>query len=420
MKRAALFIVCVLTCGMMLSGTALAAKEITFLFMPDAPQDVYLPWMQEKAVNFEAETGVKVNVEVVSWGDAWTRISTTVATGEGADVFQVGTTWNPQFAATGGLAEVDIAEFGGKDVFMPANLDSTTYKDKHYGVPWFAETRVLFYNKDMFAEAGITELPKSQEDIITVGKQLVEKFGEGKAIAIAGTNAWDLIHNWAIILWGNGGTILHENNTEAAFNSQAGVDAMKWYVRLLQEGLASKACAEYNQPQADAAFINGNVAMVFMGPWNIAGIEHDNPGLNYDVIEPPMGPAGKASFSGGSNLAILEASPNKDAAKAWIQYLLKDEIAVDHAKNLTHMMPSKISAYADPYYESGVWSTFKTVLGYATAYPPLGVWGDIERAIQEGFTATLRDYIDGKYTEDTAKMHLDKAVAAVNAALAKE
>ncbi len=211
-----------------------------------------------------------------------------------------------------------------------------------------------------------------------------------------------------------------ENNTEAAFNGQAGVDAMKWYVRLLQEGLASKACAEYNQPQADAAFINGNVAMVFMGPWNIAGIEHDNPGLNYDVIEPPMGPAGKASFSGGSNLAILEASPNKDAAKAWIQYLLQDEIAVDHAKNLTHMMPSKISAYADPYYESGVWSTFKTVLGYATAYPPLGVWGDIERAIQEGFSATLRDYIDGKYTEDTAKMHLDKAVAAVNAALAKE
>ncbi len=134
MKRAALFIVCVLTCGIMLSGTALAAKEITFLFMPDAPQDVYLPWMQEKAANFEAETGVKVNVEVVSWGDAWTRISTTVATGEGADVFQVGTTWNPQFAATGGLAEVDIAEFGGKDVFMPANLDSTTYKGKHYGV----------------------------------------------------------------------------------------------------------------------------------------------------------------------------------------------------------------------------------------------------------------------------------------------
>ena len=52
---------------------------------------------------------------------------------------------------------------------------------------------------------------------------------------------------------------------------------MNWYVDLVRPGLASKASAEYNQPQADAAFISGNVAMAFMGPWNIAGIEVDNP-----------------------------------------------------------------------------------------------------------------------------------------------
>ena len=51
--------------------------------------------------------------------------------------------------------------------------------------------------------------------------------------------------------------------TEAIFNSAAGVRAMNYWVSLVDTGLASKACAEYNQPQADAAFISGETAMIY-------------------------------------------------------------------------------------------------------------------------------------------------------------
>ncbi len=420
MKRFGMCAMCVVfAIGAVFVGNASAGEEITFWAMPNAPDDVHTPWMEKMAENFKAQTGITVHFERIGWGDAWQRISTAIATGDGADVFQVGTTWNPQFAATSGLAELDIAEFGGADAFMQANLESTTYKGKYYGVPWFAETRALFYNKDMFAEVGV-EPPATHKELVEVGEKIVAELGEGKAIALAGTNAWDLIHNWAIILWGNGGSLLNEDNTKAAFNSPAGVNAMQWYIDLVRKGLASKACAEYNQPQADAAFINGNVAMVYMGPWNIAGIEHDNPSLNYGVVEPPKGPAGKASFSGGSNLVILNSSSNKDAAKAWIQFLLSQEVMVDYSKNLTHMLPATIEAYNDPYYESGVWKTFKETLSYATAYPPLGVWGDIENAIVQEFKNVLADYVNGDYTEDTVKTYLDRAAKKVNAALENE
>lgn len=400
-------------------SAAAAPKQIVFWAMPNAPDATHIPWVESVAKEFEAKTGYAVRFEVVGWDTAWTRITTAIATGEGADVFQVGTTWNPQFAATGGLSVIDINEFGGAKAFMKANLDSTTYKGKYYGVPWFAETRCLFVNVDMFREAG-AKYPTTHDELIEAGQKIVAKYGTGKGISLAGTNAWDLIHNWAIILWGNGGSLLTQDNKKAAFNSDAGVTAMKWYVSLLEKGIADKACAEYNQPQADAAFTNGNVAMCYMGPFNIANIEQENPNLNYDVIEPPRGPKAKASFSGGSNLVILNSSKNKDIAKQWIKFLLEKKRMVEYTQNLTHMLPATVDAYNDPYYSSGIWKTFKTTLDYATAYSPLGVWGDIENAIVAEFKNILTTYVNGDYNNDTVKKALDAAAEKVNAALAKE
>ncbi len=404
---------------LILTGCGKMGGDITFWAMPNAPNDVHTAWMNQKAAEFEAKTGTKVAFEEVGWGDAWTRISTALATGEGADVMQCGTTWNPQFAATGGLSELNIAEFGGKDIFMKANLESCTYKDKYYGVPWFADTRCLFYNKDIFAEVGV-QPPKTQDELIEVGKKIIAKKGKGTAIAIAGTTAWDLLHNWAIILYQDGGSLLSADDKKAVFNQQPGIEAMKWYVSLVQLGLAADACAEYNQPQADAAFINGNVAMCYMGPYNIAGIKHDNPNLKYGVIEPPAGPKGKGAFSGGSNLAVLKASKMQKQAKAWINFLLDESNLVDYCKNLSFMLPVKINAYNDPYYSQGDYKAFKTALSYATAYPPLGVWGSIEQAIVDEFKNVLADYVNGKYNDDTVKNYLDKAAERVDAALANE
>jgi len=416
------FLVSVVLGIVVLTSVTIAAKEtITFWVMPNAPDETHVPWLERKIAEFEKNTGYEVNFEIVGWGEAWQKISTALATGIGPDVFQVGTTWNPQFAATGGLEEIDIDAFGGENAFMRANFVSTTYKEKSYGVPWFAETRALFYNRDFFAKAGVNP-PSTYDELKEVGKKVVAVSGEGSAIALAGTNAWDLLHNWAIVLWAYGGDLVSQDYKRATFNDEAGVAAMEWYVSLISDGLASKACVEYNQPQADAAFINGNVAMCFMGPWNIANIEQENPDLPYDIVEPPAGPKGRASFSGGSNLVILKESKNKEAARAWIEFLVSKENLVDYTKNLSHMLPAKIEAFDDPYYDAGVWKVFKTTLSYATAYPPLAVWGDIENAITQEFRNALLEgsSAQGEALKKVVKLYLDKAAQRVNEALAKE
>lgn len=402
------------------AAAAPLSGSISFWLMPNAPDDSHKPWLDAKASEFKAQTGVEMKYEVIGWGDAWTRITTALATGDGPDVVQLGTTWNPQFAATKGLMELNVADFGGASAFVAANLASTMYKGKYYGMPWFAETRALFYNKDMFAAAGVTP-PKTYTELLSVADKIVAKLGAGKAISLAGTNAWDLLHNWAIILWANGGALLSSDNKRATLNSQAGITSMQYYVQLFQKGYAAKACAEYNQPQADAAFINGNVAMCFMGPWNIANIIHDNPSLNYGIVEPPMGPGNKkASFSGGSNLAIPKAAKNPDAAKAFVKYMLTDKVLLDYCQNIAKMLPATQAGFKDPSFSSGNWKVFKDTIAYATAYPALGVWGDIENAIQTAFKNAIADFVNGKYDVGTVKKYLDQAATQINTALGKE
>lgn len=393
--------------------------SITFWTMPNGPDVEHKAWLQKKAKEFEKKTGTKVNFEVIGWGEAFQKISTCIATGEGADVFQVGTTWNATFAATTGLEEIDIDDFGGEGKFMKANLGTAKYKDTYYGVPWFAETRALFYNKDMFKAAGVNP-PKTYDEMMEIGKKIVQAKGKGSAIAVKGTTAWDLLHDWAVILWANGGDIVNKDNTESVINSDVAVETMKWYVNLVKNGLAAEACAEYNAPQARSTFTNGNVSMYIGNPGDLSFIKSENPDLNYGVVELPKGKAKKASFSGGSNLVVLKASSNKKAALEWAKFLLEPENSVSYCKEITQMLPVVKDAYNDPYYQKGDFKTFKTVLSYATAYPSLSVWGDIEVGVVTEFTKILSEYINGKYTDSSAKKYLDNAKKTIDAALAEE
>ncbi|MFW6035794.1 MAG: extracellular solute-binding protein [Halothermotrichaceae bacterium] len=414
MKKLVIFVS--LVTMLVVASLGALAVEITFWAMPNAPSEAHYDWMEEKAAEFEAETGIKVNFEETAWD--MQDINNAIATGEGAEVFQVGTTQNAQYAATEQLVDLNIEDFGGADSFAEASLASTKYNGEYYGVPWFAETRCLYYNKDMFEQAG-AEVPETWTELKAEGQKIVDELGEGTAVAIAGTAAWDLQHNFSYLLWSNGGDWLNDENTKAVFNDEAGYEAMEYYVSLVDDGLASEACAEYNQPQADAAFINGEAAMGILTPNQVSHIADENPELNYGVAEPPAGPEGRASFAGGSNLVIRSNTSQMkiEAAKAWVQFLIQKGNAMEYAKDLTKFLPATKEALNDPYYDDGVMATFKKTLGYATAYPSIPEWGQIEVAYRTYAGNVLTDYINGDYDEDTAEEYMDQAADEINSSI---
>ena len=82
------------------------------------------------------------------------------------------------------------------------------------------------------------------------------------------------------------------------------------------------------------------------------------------------------------------------------------------------MFPAQVEVFADPYYDSGVWKTFKTTLEYATACRTLGVWGDIENAVQQEFAGVLAACLE-RNDENTVKLYLNRAADKVGEALRK-
>ena len=99
------------------------------------------------------------------------------------DLAELGTTWNPDFAAMGALVDLGpyVAKWGHGNDLLPALVESATYNGKLYGLPWYAGNRSVYYRKDWFAEEGIEEFPTTWEDFVEVAIRLTKDTdGDGK------------------------------------------------------------------------------------------------------------------------------------------------------------------------------------------------------------------------------------------------
>lgn len=107
---------------------------------------------------FTQKTGVKVEVTVLDWGSAWTKITTAATSGIGPDVIQLGTTWVPTLAAMDALVDLNSSIPAGTDKkFLPAAYaySKLVGSKEVVSLPWFSDVRPFYYRKDVFKQAGL-------------------------------------------------------------------------------------------------------------------------------------------------------------------------------------------------------------------------------------------------------------------------
>ena len=136
----------------------------------DNDKEVLTPVLQK----FTQDTGIKVNLEVIGWNDLQTRIQTAITSGQGPDVLNIGNTWAASLQATGAFLPFDddaMNAIGGKDKFVPTAL-ATGGKEGEppTSVPLYGLAYGLYYNKAMFAAAGL-QPPKTWEEMVTDGAE---------------------------------------------------------------------------------------------------------------------------------------------------------------------------------------------------------------------------------------------------------
>lgn len=201
-----------------------AAKKqeaLTVWIMPNgaSPQEK----LEQRLNLFTKKTGIKTKVAVLDWGEAWNRISTTLATGVDApDVLQLGTTWIPYFASRGEikalnewLPQIDSTRF------VPVSWNTTRIDADTtiYSVPWFIDIRPILANKRVLKKHNI-----QPEDVATFdgfvkavrkvnnAHEVLDDGTKVRAFAFPGKNDWNLLHNFAPWIWSNGGNFIEKDN----------------------------------------------------------------------------------------------------------------------------------------------------------------------------------------------------------------
>jgi multiple sugar transport system substrate-binding protein len=354
------------------------------------------------AEDFMAENPeVTVDVTAVPWDAAHERIVNAIAGGQVPDVSLIGTTWMGEFATLGGLDPTP--ETIDPSQFFEGAWNTTVVDGVSYGVPWYVETRLLYYRTDLAEQAGVTEAPANWDELKQLAQGTSEagaQYGIGLQPAQIGT--WQ---TWMPFFWQQGGEIVDDSGN-FTIGSEACVEALTYYDSFNEEGLSP--AADFPEIVIEDAFAKGDLGSFISGPWMI-GIITDagaDP-ATWTVAHQPTEQSG-TSFVGGGNLAVFSDSDNKAAAWAFVEYASQPEVQVKWYETVSDL-PAVQAAWDDPALaDDELLAAFGEQLDDAKAPPSIPTWEQIASVID----AQIEQVTLGDATpEDACQAMQDEASA---------
>lgn len=347
--------------------------------------------LEEIAAGFEADNPkAKVNVTVIPFDAAHDKISSAIAGGQTPDVTLVGTTWVSEFAATGALdpTPTDLID---PSRFFQGSWDTTVVDGTSYGVPWYTETRLIYYRTDLAEKAGVTPEPGwSQDDFKAFTKAMQDKAGAkwGVSLQPGGQGSWQTYLPFA---WQRGAEIVEGD--QFAFDTEPMQQALEFYASFFTEKISPTDLA----PGAlETGFIKGEIGAFVSGPWHM-GILRDQGAKDgtWDVAPMPTEEAG-TSFAGGGDLVVFKDSKNRDGAWKFVDFLTQ-EPQQQKLYELVGSLPAVQSTW-----ESGELSTdpllkaFGDQLQDAKSAPAIATWEQVAAPLDDAVEQVARGKSDAK------------------------
>ncbi|MFD4628298.1 extracellular solute-binding protein [Streptomyces sp. NPDC058284] len=297
--------------------------------------------------DFEKEhDGIDLDIRIQEWTGIGPKVKKALKEegGDGPDIIEVGNTQVAQYVDEGGLYDLTLesARDLGMDDWLPGLAEPGRYRGAQYGIPWYAANRVVIYNKDLFAQAGIKKAPRTREEWIAATEKL--NGGGKQGIYLAGQDWYTL----AGFIWDEGGDLAKETKESSgdwrgSLHTPAALRGMAFYQRLQALGDGPRDADEEHPSQA-GVFAKGDVAQIVTVPGAARAIEEQNPQLKGKLgyFPIPGKKAGKpgAVFTGGSDFVVPEHSDNHKGAVAVIEALAGKKWQTDLARTMNYV-PNK-------------------------------------------------------------------------------
>jgi len=347
---------------------------------------------------------IKVQDQVVPYDNFHQKLLTAIAGGTAPDVARLDIIWIPEFAQLGALATLDtvMSDFNDfKSKVFPGPLATNAWQGHYYGLPLDTNTRVLVWNKDMYAKAGLTDAPKTIDEFLADCAK-IKAATNAPCFADGGTYGWAVMP-W---IWSFGGDITDPQITKATgyINGPDTVAAYQFMKDMLDKGYLDKSILGGGL-DTYGGFAKDQLADVLDGPWMppLFSSQYPNKALNFALL--PAGKGGSISVVGGEDIVVFQQSKNKEATAEFIRFMLSPEAQVAMAEAGQMPVRGDVANQAvkgHPYFQ-----IFFDQLKTARARLPHPNWPKIESILTDTGQIILRG-------EKTPQAALDNAAAQID------
>ncbi|WP_406454369.1 sugar ABC transporter substrate-binding protein [Streptomyces sp. NBC_00876] len=354
----------------------------------------------------KANPNITVKVTPVGWDVAHQKLVSAAAAGTMPDVAQMGGSYMGEFSELGVLEPVDTKTFQEKD-FFPAGWKQGEVDGQAYGVPWYVDTRVLYYRTDLAEKAGITKAPTNWKEMQALATAYQKKADTKWGLSIQ-PSGLDTVQNFYSFLYSAGGEIVNDKG-EAVIDSPEAVRALKEYGSYFDKGLSNKSV----QPGYDVVkdFGNGRVPMFFGGPWHVTLINEGQPQIKgkWAVANVPADKS-STSMAGGSSLVISKDSEHKAAATEFIKYLTDTKGQADWYKR-TKDLPANTAAWTSgALADDADLQIFKKQMDTAKSSPSLSNLSEITDKVDQAIAKVTQGKASAEDALKTAQSEIEGLV----------
>ena len=311
-----------------LSNVSAQDDELTFWMKKSFVEDSNTA-IEERVAQFEEETGISVNLEIIPYEDALPRWSAAIESGNVPDVSFFGYQEVGQFYRQGLLLDVSdlLAQIQVDNGAMTEALVApVTFEDAQWAIPFWSESTVLYYRTDLFEAAGLEGPPETWDEFLEYAHALTDPaagvYGAGFGIGRGNSDS-----EWWFrdLLWSHGAYLFNETGDAVAVNSEEAAQVFGWLEAFFnEENVTPPGVIGWDDGGNNQAYLSGQAAMVI----NVGSIYYALANDRPDLLEVtgiglvPGGPEGRYIAGISNNVGIFKDSDNPEQAKQLIAYML--------------------------------------------------------------------------------------------------
>lgn len=319
-------------------GTAQVRVWLVGSDTPDEARQYLIDTFAEQHENAE------IVIEEQVWAGLVDKLSTSLSGSDSPDVVEMGNTQAPTFTTVGAFAPLEeyYQDLGGDDL-LEGFVDAGTAEDTLYAVPYYAGSRLVFYNKDMVSQA-----PETLEEYVHLGAELKEKHSDVQGFS----GIWWPGQDWRNglpFIWAAGGEIAEQQDDgswKGALSAPESIEGLTMIQETMLSANGAPADADETDPQVP--WCAKKSAMLSAPGWVLGTLTDPEQGCpdmedKIGVFALPGTEPGSTApvFLGGSNIAVSANAPHPDLALDAIRIMLSDEYQTIMAQN--GLIPAKAS-----------------------------------------------------------------------------